>query len=167
MKNFIFAVILLLFSAATKAQEGNSDSTQNSISSSTLTSLLHDRQGMMAAYNRSLTAHTGFFGNRSEEDDRNSNTILADVLKTDNELCQNLTQFLHQLAEQQRKFKAAEKKRKEAQLLIADQSQDLDKDRRYEKWLEVAVYGLSAALILLLVLLIRKRRYRVVDWKKV
>ncbi|MBL0048536.1 MAG: hypothetical protein IPP32_10630 [Bacteroidetes bacterium] len=59
-----------------------------------LKDLLRDRRVKFDAYSQSLEQHSGIFGNKTKKDIRESNTVLINIVRTDNHIIQVLNRVL-------------------------------------------------------------------------
>jgi hypothetical protein len=87
-KNLLF-VLSLFFTASTFAQV-NTDSLAYQLQRKKINSMLEMRHQKFGEYDQSLAKHTGIFGFQTKKDIRRSNDILMDIVKTDNDIFQQL-----------------------------------------------------------------------------
>jgi len=89
MKNSLLIVLFLLFTANTFAQV-NTDSLAYQLQRKKINAMLDMRHQKFGEYDQSLAQHTGIFGFQTKKDIRRSNDILMDIVKTDNDIFQQL-----------------------------------------------------------------------------
>ncbi|MDB5002690.1 MAG: hypothetical protein JWQ34_915 [Mucilaginibacter sp.] len=70
--------------------QSNSDSLTYQVQRNKINSMLAVRSQKFGQYDQSLSEHTGIFGFQTKKDIRRSNDILMDIVKTDNEIYQQL-----------------------------------------------------------------------------
>jgi hypothetical protein len=87
-KNLLFT-LSLFFAASTFAQT-NTDSLAYQLQRKKINSMLDMRHQKFGEYDQSLARHTGIFGFQTKKDIRRSNDILMDIVKTDNDIFQQL-----------------------------------------------------------------------------
>jgi hypothetical protein len=87
-KIILFGLMCFLFASA--FAQSNSDSLTYQVQRNKINSMLAVRSQKFGQYDQSLSEHTGIFGFQTKKDIRRSNDILMDIVKTDNEIYQQL-----------------------------------------------------------------------------
>ncbi|WP_299354554.1 hypothetical protein [Mucilaginibacter sp.] len=87
-KIILFGLMCFLFAGA--FAQSNSDSLTYQVQRNKINSMLAVRSQKFGQYDQSLSEHTGIFGFQTKKDIRRSNDILMDIVKTDNEIYQQL-----------------------------------------------------------------------------
>lgn len=100
MKN-LFIALLLISSAAPAFAQSNTDSLAYQLQRKKINAMLELRTQKFSQYDESLSQHTGIFGLQTKKDIRRSNDILMNIVKTDNEIFQQLKILLDYRAFQQ------------------------------------------------------------------
>ena len=100
MKKILLLLIFSLFLADTFAQV-SSDSLAYQAQRKKINSMLAQRKQKFGQYTESLTKHTGIFGLQTKKDVRRSNSILMDIVKTDDDIYAQLKILLNYRAFQQ------------------------------------------------------------------
>jgi hypothetical protein len=84
MKKIVFLLLFSFLLADAYAQV--SDSLAYQIQRKKINAMLSQRKVKFGQYDQSLTQHTGIFGLQTKKDIRNSNDILMDIVKTDDNI---------------------------------------------------------------------------------
>lgn len=88
IKNILLA--LFIFSVTVASAQVNTDSLAYQLQRKKINGMLEMRRQKFGQYDQSLTKHTGIFGLQTKKDIRRSNDILMDIVKTDNDIFQQL-----------------------------------------------------------------------------
>lgn len=83
-------LLLFLFLAVSTFAQVNTDSLAYQLQRKKINSMLDMRHQKFGEYDQSLARHTGIFGFQTKKDIRRSNDILMDIVKTDNDIFQQL-----------------------------------------------------------------------------
>jgi hypothetical protein len=86
----IIRIVLICFLFSDARAQANSDSLAYQLQRKKINSMLAERSQKFGQYGESLTRHTGIFGLQTKNDLRRSNDILMDIVKTDNDIYQQL-----------------------------------------------------------------------------
>jgi hypothetical protein len=169
MKKLIFLGLLFFVSVHLLAQR-HSDSIAYQAERKTINAMLAQRAQKFGQYDQSLSKHTGIFGLQTKKDIRNSNDILMDIVKTDNDIYKEIKILLDfrafQQTQAQTKVKETEdntigymtainKLRKQVDDLKAEADQS---QREAEKSMRMFMISLAIALIALALLVFRRKR---------
>jgi hypothetical protein len=100
MKKLILATLLSFLFANSYAQ-GSSDSLAYQLQRKRINGMLGQRSQKFGQYTQSLSTHTGIFGLQTKKDVRRSNSILMDIVKTDDDIYAQLKILLNYRAFQQ------------------------------------------------------------------
>ena len=100
MKKLILATLLSFLFANSYAQE-SSDSLAYQLQRKRINGMLEQRSQKFGQYTQSLSTHTGIFGLQTKKDVRRSNSILMDIVKTDDDIYAQLKILLNYRAFQQ------------------------------------------------------------------
>lgn len=100
MKSLLIAMLLMI-SAAPLFAQANADSLAYQLQRKKINAMLDARSLKFGQYDESLSQHTGIFGLQTKNDIRRSNGILMDIVKTDNDIFQQLKILLDYRAFQQ------------------------------------------------------------------
>ena len=90
MMKIFFASLLCLSLAGLFAQSKNTDSVTYQLQRTKINQMLDVRRQKFGQYDESLTKHTGIFGLQTKKDIRRSNDILMDIVKTDDDIFNEL-----------------------------------------------------------------------------
>jgi hypothetical protein len=93
MKNF-FLTVFLFFTALIVFAQSKSDSLAYRFERQKINTMLANRTAKFGQYDQSLNMHTGIFGIQSKKDIRRSNDILADIVKTDDDIYKEIKVLL-------------------------------------------------------------------------
>ena len=93
MKKSIFTILTFLLLATAYAQQ-NPDSAAYQLQRKKINMMLEQRSQKFGQYDESLKKRTGIFGLQTKKDIRNSNEILMDIVKTDNDLYEQIKVLL-------------------------------------------------------------------------
>ena len=85
MKKIILAILFCLLIANVYAA-ANTDSLAYQAQRKKINAMLAQRKLKFGQYDQSLSQHTGIFGLQTKKDIRNSNNILMDIVKTDDDI---------------------------------------------------------------------------------
>jgi len=85
MKKIILAILFCLLIANVYAA-ANTDSLAYQAQRKKINAMLAQRKLKFGQYDQSLSQHTGIFGLQTKKDIRNSNNILVDIVKTDDDI---------------------------------------------------------------------------------
>jgi hypothetical protein len=169
MKKFVLLSLLFFIAKGVFAQN-NSDSLAYQLERTKINAMLAQRAQKFGQYDHSLNMHTGIFGLQTKKDIRNSNTILMDIVKTDDDIYKELKILLDfrafQQTQVQTKVKETEdnaigymnainKLRNQVDLLKAEadkQQQEAEKNTR------MFIISLGLALVAILLLVTRRRK---------
>jgi len=105
MKKIILLLLFSFFLADTYAQAG-SDSLAYQLQRKKINSMLAQRKQKFGQYDQSLTLHTGIFGLQTKKDIRNSNDILMNIVKSDDDIFAQLKILLDYRAFQQQEVQS-------------------------------------------------------------
>jgi hypothetical protein len=100
MKKLITIGILFFLTTGAFAQ-ASSDSLAYQLERQKINTMLAQRTQKFGQYDQSLSMHTGIFGLQTKKDIRNSNDILMDIVKSDDEIYKELKILLEFRAFQQ------------------------------------------------------------------
>jgi hypothetical protein len=89
MKKLI-SVFLFCFLYTIVFAQANSDSLAYQLQRKKINAMLAQRTAKFGQYEQSLSMHTGIFGLQTKKDIRNSNEILIDIVKTDDDIYKEL-----------------------------------------------------------------------------
>ena len=89
MKKILLLVLSIFFIADTFAQV-NTDSAAYQLQRKKINGMLEMRRQKFGEYDQSLNMHTGIFGLQTKKDIKRSNDILMDIVKTDDDIFQQL-----------------------------------------------------------------------------
>jgi len=105
MKKIILIFLLSFFIAGAYAQS-SSDSLAYQVQRKKVNSMLAVRKQKFGEYDQSLNKHTGIFGIQTKKDIRNSNDILMDIVKTDDQIFVQLKVLLDYTMFQQKQVQS-------------------------------------------------------------
>lgn len=100
IKNLLPA--LFIFLTINASAQVNTDSLAYQLQRKKINDMLEMRHQKFGEYDQSLDKHTGIFGMQTKNDIRKSNDILMDIVKTDNDIFQQLKILLDYRAFQQK-----------------------------------------------------------------
>jgi hypothetical protein len=89
MKKTLLLILFTLFITGAFAQAGT-DSLAYQLQRKKINGMLDMRRQKFGEYDQSLKMHTGIFGMQTKKDIRNSNDILMNIVKTDDDIMQQL-----------------------------------------------------------------------------
>lgn len=101
MKKILLLILFSLFASYIFAQV-NTDSVAYQLQRKKINGMLEARRKKFGEYDQSLAKHSGIFGMQTKKDIRRSNDILMDIVKTDDEIFQQLKVLLEYRAFQQK-----------------------------------------------------------------
>jgi hypothetical protein len=169
MKKLI-VLSLLFFIAEGVFAQNNSDSVAYQLERTKINAMLTQRAQKFGQYDQSLTMHTGIFGFQTKKDIRNSNAILMNIVKTDDDIYKEIKILLDfrtfQQSQVQTKAKETEdntvgymnainKLRTQIDLLKAEADKQ---QRQAEKNTQRFIVSLVLALVAILLLATRRRK---------
>jgi hypothetical protein len=169
MKKLIVLGVLFFLSLRLFAQR-HSDSIAYQAERARINAMLAQRAQKFGQYDQSLSKHTGIFGLQTKKDIRNSNDILMDIVKTDNDIYKEIKILLDfrafQQTQAQTKVKETEdntigymtainKLRKQVDDLRAEADQN---QREAEKNMQMFLISLVITLVALAFLIFRRKR---------
>ena len=93
MKKSVLTILTFLLLATAYAQQ-NPDSVAYQLQRQKINMMLEQRRQKFGQYDQSLKEHTGIFGLQTKKDIRHSNDILMDIVKTDNDLYEQIKVLL-------------------------------------------------------------------------
>ena len=101
MKSIALIILILTFTLPAFAQ-ANTDSVAYQLQRKKINSMLEARRKKFGEYDQSLAQHSGIFGMQTKKDIRRSNDILIDIVKTDDDIFQQLKVLLEYRTFQQK-----------------------------------------------------------------
>jgi hypothetical protein len=105
MKKILLLSLFTLITSTVFAQV-NTDSMAYQLQRKKINGMLDMRRQKFGEYDQSLTQHTGIFGLQTKNDIRRSNDILMDIVKTDDNIFQQLKILLDYRTFQQKQVEA-------------------------------------------------------------
>jgi hypothetical protein len=177
MKNIIIALLSCFLFLHTQAQS-NPDSLAYQLQRTKINSMLAQRSLKFGQYDQSLNQHTGIFGLQTKKDIKRSNDILMDIVKTDNDIYDQLKVLLTYQTFQQTKAldksKEAETKSKETETYnigfmnavnrLRGQNEKLQeqlKDEKRENQKATAIFIMVGVLMFVSIILLLRDKYKV------
>ena len=111
MKKLILLGLLCLFAVGDLLAQSqfNADSIAYQLQRKKINTMLAVRKQKFGQYSQSLSQHTGIFGLQTKDDIRRSNSILMDIVKTDDNIYKELKILLEYRAFQQRQIQSHSK----------------------------------------------------------
>jgi len=170
MKQLTSIILFIIIASGTFAQQ-KSDSIAYQAERKKINDMLAQRVQKFGQYDQSLKMHTGIFGFQTKKDIRNSNAILMDIVKTDDDIYKEIKILLDfrafQQTQAQTKVKETEdntlgymtainKLRSQVDELKAEAN---EQQREAEKNMRLFIISLLLALVALL-LLARRRPHK-------
>jgi predicted transcriptional regulator len=160
----------LLFFLCSDAFAQNIDSATYQRQRQKINSMLAVRSQKFSKYDQSLSEHTGIFGLQTKKDIRRSNDILMDIVKTDNEIYQQLKILLDYRVFQQEqaidKSKEAEVTALESMYTINRLQKQLEKLKKEQDAKDIKhdqallYFKISVFILVLIILFILSRQIR-------
>jgi hypothetical protein len=161
---YILATAFICFSSiGSFAQNFKNDSLKIQAEINQITDMVDNRNNILADYNRSLTTHTGFLGNRTNEDEQNSTNILLNVVKDDNNIIaqfNSLSSDLNAYVIKQKRLSVM------SQDLIDEYDKKFSDQRKLTRILAISVGVLFALALISLFFSFRRKRSYFREWRK-